>query len=71
MVDYRTGAHPRHLTLRPTLCVVLGVTTMKEAFAAFANPTIFLFMGGFIIAKAMTVNGIDRASRMASCRCAG
>ena len=44
----------------PTLCVVLGVTTMKEAFAAFANPTIFLFMGGFIIAKAMTVNGIDR-----------
>jgi len=44
----------------PTLCVVLGVTTMKEAFAAFANPTIFLFMGGFIIAKTMTVNGIDR-----------
>lgn len=46
--------------LGPTLCVILGVTTMKEAFAAFASPTIFLFMGGFIIAKAMTVNGIDR-----------
>ena len=46
--------------LGPTLCVILGVTTMKDAFAAFANPTIFLFMGGFIIAKAMTVNGIDR-----------
>ena len=37
----------------PTLCVVTDVAKMKEAFAAFANPMIFLFMGGFIIAKAM------------------
>lgn len=44
----------------PTLCVVLGVATMKEAFAAFANPMIFLFMGGFIIAKGMMVNGLDK-----------
>lgn len=44
----------------PTLCVIFDVVKMKDAFAAFANPTIFLFMGGFIIAKAMTVNGIDR-----------
>jgi len=44
----------------PTLCVVLGVVKMKEAFAAFANPMIFLFMGGFIIAKAMMVNGLDK-----------
>ena len=29
----------------PTLCVVLGITTMKEAFSAFGNPMIFLFMG--------------------------
>ncbi|EFA44866.1 transporter, DASS family [Hallella bergensis DSM 17361] len=33
---------------------------MKEAFAAFANPMIFLFMGGFMIAKAMMVNGVDK-----------
>ncbi|MCH3980960.1 MAG: DASS family sodium-coupled anion symporter [Prevotella sp.] len=46
--------------LGPTLCVVCGVTKMKEAFAAFANPMIFLFMGGFIIAKAMMVNGLDK-----------
>jgi sodium-dependent dicarboxylate transporter 2/3/5 len=46
--------------LGPTLCVVFDVVKMKEAFAAFANPTIFLFMGGFIIAKAMMVNGIDK-----------
>ncbi|MGI6244067.1 MAG: SLC13 family permease [Prevotella sp.] len=44
----------------PTLCVVFGVVKMKEAFAAFANPMIFLFMGGFIIAKAMMVNGVDK-----------
>lgn len=44
----------------PTLCVVLGVVKMKEAFAAFANPMIFLFMGGFMIAKAMMVNGLDK-----------
>ncbi|MCH4147416.1 MAG: DASS family sodium-coupled anion symporter [Prevotella sp.] len=46
--------------LGPTLCVVLDVVKMKEAFAAFANPMIFLFMGGFIIAKAMMVNGLDK-----------
>jgi sodium-dependent dicarboxylate transporter 2/3/5 len=44
----------------PTLCVVLGVVKMKDAFSAFANPMIFLFMGGFIIAKAMMVNGLDK-----------
>lgn len=44
----------------PTLCVVFGIVKMKDAFAAFANPMIFLFMGGFIIAKAMTVNGLDK-----------
>ncbi|MCI6619769.1 MAG: DASS family sodium-coupled anion symporter [Prevotella sp.] len=46
--------------LGPTLCVVLDVVKMKEAFAAFANPLIFLFMGGFIIAKAMMVCGLDK-----------
>ncbi len=46
--------------LGPTLCVVLGVIDMKSAFSAFANPMIFLFMGGFIIAKAMMVNGLDK-----------
>ena len=44
----------------PTLCVVLGIVKMKDAFSAFANPMIFLFMGGFVIAKAMMVNGLDK-----------
>jgi sodium-dependent dicarboxylate transporter 2/3/5 len=33
---------------------------MKDVFSAFANPMIFLFMGGFMLAKAMMVNGLDK-----------
>lgn len=46
--------------LGPTLCVLCGVAEMKTAFASFANPMIFLFMGGFLIAKGMMVNGLDK-----------
>ena len=46
--------------LGPTLCVVLDVVSMEEAFANFANPIIFLFMGSFFIATAMIVNGLDK-----------
>ncbi|MDD3387879.1 MAG: DASS family sodium-coupled anion symporter [Prevotella sp.] len=46
--------------LGPTLAVVFHVVSVKDAFSAFANPLIFLFMGGFIIAKAMMVNGVDK-----------
>ena len=42
--------------LGPTLCVILGVASATDAFKAFANPMIFLFMGGFLIAKGMMVN---------------
>lgn len=44
----------------PTLCVVMGVAHMSDAFSNFANPMIFLFLGGFLIAKAMMVNGLDK-----------
>jgi sodium-dependent dicarboxylate transporter 2/3/5 len=44
----------------PTLCVIFGVVSAKDAFANFANPMIFLFMGGFLIAKGMMVNGLDK-----------
>lgn len=46
--------------LGPTLCVLFGVASMKDSFASFANPMIFLFMGGFLIAKGMMVNGLDK-----------
>lgn len=44
----------------PTLAVLLGVVPVAAAFASFANPMIFLFMGGFMLAKAMMVHGLDR-----------
>ena len=46
--------------LGPTLCVILGVAEMQNAFAAFANPMIFLFLGGFLLAKGMMVNNLDK-----------
>ena len=46
--------------LGPTLCVIFGVVPVKDAFANFASPMIFLFMGGFLIAKGMMVNGLDK-----------
>ena len=44
----------------PTLCVVLGVASVSDAFSNFANPMIFLFLGGFLLAKGMMVNGLDK-----------
>lgn len=38
--------------LGPTLCVVLGITEVDKAFASFANPMTFLFMGGFYLPRA-------------------
>ena len=46
--------------LGPTLAVVTGAIPVGKAFASFANPTIFLFMGGFILAKAMMMHGLDK-----------
>ena len=46
--------------LGPTLAVITGVTDVGKAFAAFANSMIFLFMGGFILAKAMMMHGLDK-----------
>ena len=50
------------------LCVALGVADGDTVFAAFSSSTIFLFIGGFIIAEAMMVHGLDRrfAFRMLS-----
>ena len=46
--------------LGPTLSVIVGAVPASAAFAAFANPMIFLFMGGFILAKAMMMHGLDK-----------
>ncbi len=46
--------------LGPTLCVLLGVAPMDKAFSNFANPMVFLFLGGFFLAKGMMVHGLDK-----------
>lgn len=44
----------------PVLAIILGILEPKEAFSNFANPIIFLFLGSFVIAKAMSYHGLDR-----------
>ena len=53
-------ASPVTSLLGPMLCVLLGVAPADKAFVYFANPMVFLFVGGFLLAKGMTVNGLDR-----------
>src|SRR5687768_12113295 len=50
-----TEALPLPVTalLGAALCVVLGVADAKTTFAPFADPMIFLFLGSFILARAM------------------
>lgn len=57
-----TEALPLAITamLGPCVAVMLGVTTGREALAPFADPIIFLFIGGFMLAQAMFVHGLDR-----------
>jgi len=44
--------------------VILGVATSKDAFAAFGNPLLFLFVGSFFIAEAMKLHGLgERLAR--------
>ncbi|MBN2399321.1 MAG: DASS family sodium-coupled anion symporter [Candidatus Aminicenantes bacterium] len=42
------------------LCILAGVADAKTVLAPFAEPTIFLFLGSFIIARSMSVHALDR-----------
>ncbi|MFK7989147.1 MAG: DASS family sodium-coupled anion symporter [Sandaracinaceae bacterium] len=42
------------------LMVVLGVTDASDAFRHYADPLLYLFVGGFFIAEAMSQHGLDR-----------
>ena len=46
--------------LGTALCVVMGLGSMKSVFSAYAHPIIFLFIGSFFLAEALTVHGLDR-----------
>ena len=41
-------------------CVVLGVAPAREVFAPFADPLMFLFIGAFILSRAIFLHGLDR-----------
>ncbi len=59
--------------LGASLAVAAGVTDARTAFAPFGDPVIYLFLGSFIIAKAMSVHGLDRrfACRILALRVVG
>lgn len=46
--------------LGTAMCVLLGLGSMKTVFASYAHPIIFLFIGSFFLAEALTVHGLDR-----------
>ena len=62
IVFWVTEALPLPVTalMGPVMAVVLGVAPVRPAFASFADPVIFVFMGGFMLAEAMFVHGVDR-----------
>jgi sodium-dependent dicarboxylate transporter 2/3/5 len=62
VVLWLTEALPLAATalLGPVLAVMMHVAPARQALAPFADPIIFLFIGGFILAQAMFVHGVDR-----------
>ena len=62
VVLWVTEALPLAVTalIGPVLAVVLRVVPARAAFAPFADPIIFLFIGSFMLAEAMFVHGLDR-----------
>jgi sodium-dependent dicarboxylate transporter 2/3/5 len=62
VVLWVTEALPLAVTalIGPVLAILLGVAPARMAFAPFADPIIFLFIGGFMLAEAMFVHGLDR-----------
>ena len=51
---------PMTAILGVLLSVLLGLADIKTALSPFSDPIIFLFMGSFIIARSMTLHGLDR-----------
>ena len=57
-----TEALPLAVTglLGPTLVILLGIAPAAKAFAPFADPIMFLFIGAFVLARAINLHGLDR-----------
>jgi len=50
--------------LAPALAVAMDVTPAAKAFAPFASPLIFLFLGGFMLALGLSEQGLDRRAAL-------
>lgn len=51
--------------LAGVLCIALGVADEVTVFKAYAHPIVFLFIGSFILARAMMLHGLDRRIALA------
>jgi sodium-dependent dicarboxylate transporter 2/3/5 len=62
VVLWVTEALPLPVTalLGAAACVMLDVAPAKTVFASFADPLMFLFIGAFILARAIFLHGLDR-----------
>ena len=62
VVLWVTEALPLPVTalLGAAACVLLQVAPAKTVFAPFADPLMFLFIGAFIISRAIFLHGLDR-----------
>ena len=62
VVLWVTEAIPLPVTalLGVSAAVALGVAPAREAFAPFADPLMFLFIGAFILARAIFIQGLNR-----------
>jgi sodium-dependent dicarboxylate transporter 2/3/5 len=57
-----TEALPLAVTgiLGPTLAILLGIAPANKAFAPFADPVMFLFLGAFVLSRAIYLHRLDR-----------
>ena len=62
---------PATALLPLALFPLLGVSDIRNAAAPFANPIIFLFLGGFLIARAMENTSLPRRMALSSIRLLG
>lgn len=62
IVLWLTEALPLPVTalLGAALCVVAGIAPASQVLAAFGDPVIFLFLGSFLLARALEIHGVDR-----------
>ena len=67
VVLWITEAIPMTMTalLGVAFAVVLGVAPAAEAFAPFADPIVFLFIGSFMLARAIFFHRLDRRFALA------